>query len=114
MLQRRRRRGHLFVVGDKGYAGREFEQAMADLDVTIIRPCRNDEPGKGPHLAPIRQRIESIFQICKDFLTLEPRGAPTLHGLGTPIKIRILAPAAAISLNYRLGQPPQALADYIA
>ena len=49
------------MIGDKGYAGREFEQAAADLDATIIRPRRKDEPGPGPHLAPIRQRIESIF-----------------------------------------------------
>jgi hypothetical protein len=114
MLQRCRRRGHLFVVGDKGYAGRDFEQAAAELDATIIRPRRKDEPASGPHLAPIRQRIESIFQTCKDILTLERHGARTLHGLGTRIKIRFLALAAAISLNHRLGRPPRALADYTA
>jgi hypothetical protein len=32
----------------------------------IVRPRRKDEPGPGPHLAPIRQRIESIFWTCKD------------------------------------------------
>jgi len=114
MLERCRRDGHLFVIGDKGYAGREFERSATDLDATIIRPDRKDERRGKPHLAPIRQRIESIFQTCKDLLTLERHGARTLHGLGTRIKTRFPALAAAIALNYRLGRPPRALADYTA
>ena len=42
---------------------------------------RRDEPGRSPHLAPIRQRIESIFRTCKDILTLERHGARTITGL---------------------------------
>ena len=114
LLERCQRHGHLFVVGDKGYAGREFEAAAACLDATIIRPRRKDETATGPHLAPIRQRIESIFHTCKDILTLERHGARTLHGLTTRIRIRFLALAAAISLNHRLGRPARALADYTA
>jgi hypothetical protein len=114
LLERCRRSGHLYVLGDKGYAGREFEQLAAELDATIVRPRRKDEPGRGPHLAPVRQRIESIFQTCKDLLTLERHGARTLHGLSTRIRMRFLALAAAISLNHRLGRPPRALIDYIA
>jgi Transposase DDE domain len=106
--------GPLIVIGDKGYAGAEFEHAAAQLQATIIRPRRQDEPGRGPHLAPIRQRIESIFQTCKDLLSLERHGARTLHGLRTRICSRFLALAAAISLNHRLGRPPRALADYTA
>jgi hypothetical protein len=102
------------VIGDKGYAGRELEHAAAELAATIIRPHRRDEPGNGPHLAPIRQRIESIFQTCKDLLSLERHGARTLHGLRTRICTRLLTLAAAISLNHRLGRPPRALADYTA
>jgi len=114
LLERCPRSGHLYVLGDKGYAGREFEHAADLLDATIIRPHRKDEPGEGLHLAPIRQRIESIFQTCKDLLTLERHGARTLQGLGTRIRTRFLALAAAIALNYRLGRPPRALADYTA
>jgi len=114
MLERCHRTGHLFVIGDKGYAGHEFEQAAAQLDATIIRPRRRDEAAGGPQLAPIRQRIESIFQTCKDLLTLERHGARTLHGLATRIKTRFLALAAAIALNHRLGRPPRALANYTA
>ena len=114
LLKRCQRSGHLFVLGDKGYAGREFEQHAAELDATIVRPRRKDETGDGLHLAPIRQRIESIFQTCKDLLTLERHGARSLHGLGTRIRMRFLALAAAISLNHRLGRPPRALVDYTA
>jgi hypothetical protein len=114
LLERCPRTGHLYVVGDKGYAGREFEQAAARLDATIVRPRRKDEPAGGPHLAPIRQRVESIFQTCKDLLTLERHGARTLHGLATRIKIRFLALTAAISLNHQLGRPSRALVDYTA
>ncbi len=102
------------VIGDKGYAGREFEQTARQLQATIIRPKRRDEPGTGPHLAPIRQRIESIFHTCKDLLTLERHGARTLHGLRTRICSRFLALAAAISLNHQLGRPPRTLIAYIA
>lgn len=49
------------LIADKGYAGAAFAAAVAKLDATIVRPRRRDEPGCGPHLAPIRQRIESIF-----------------------------------------------------
>ena len=112
LLSRLERNQPITTIGDKGYAGREFEQQAATLAVTIVRPRRRDEPGAGPHLAPIRQRIESIFQTCKDLLTLERHGARTLHGLRTRICTRFLALAAAISLNHRLGRPPRALAAY--
>jgi hypothetical protein len=114
LLERCCRHGHLYVVGDKGYAGRDFEQAAAQLDATIVRPRRKDEPGHGPHLAPIRQRVESIFWTCKSLLSLEHHGARTLHGLATRIKTRFLALTAAIALNHRLGRPSRALADYTA
>jgi hypothetical protein len=114
LLARCHRSGRVIVIGDKGYAGRDFEADAADLGATIVRPRRHDEPGHAPHLAPIRQRIESIFQTCKDLLTLERHGARTLHGLRVRICARFLALAAAIALNHRLGRPPRALAAYCA
>ena len=112
LLARIDRNRPVTVVGDKGYAGRDFEQAARNLDATIIRPRRKDEPDGGPHLAPIRQRIESIFHTCKDLLTPERHGARTLHGLRTRIGTRFLALAVPISLNHRLGRPPRALVDF--
>lgn len=114
LLDRVNRTGHLTVIGDKGYAGREFQADAAVLHATIVRPRRKDEPGPSPHLAPIRQRIESIFYTCKDLLTLERHGARTLHGLRARICARFLALTAAIALNHRLGRPPRALTAYCA
>jgi hypothetical protein len=114
LLARTRRRGGETLIGDKGYAGREFAQRVSQLDATIIRPRRKDEPGRGPHLAPIRQRIESIFWSCKGTLTLERHGARTLAGLRERILQRLLTLAAAVALNHQLGRPSRALVDYCA
>lgn len=114
MLERAQRVGGEVVIGDKGYAGRRFAAAAAELGATIVRPTRKDEPDSSIHLAPIRQRIESIFWTCKDILTLERHGARTLHNLRARIAQRMLALAACISLNHRLGRPSRALVDYVA
>jgi hypothetical protein len=114
LLARTRRQGPVTLIGDKGYAGREFAARVSDMNATIIRPRRKDEPGRGPHLAPIRQRIESIFWTCKDILTLERHGARTLPGLRERILQRLLCLAAAISLNHQLGRPSRALVNYCA
>jgi hypothetical protein len=110
----RHRRGGETLIGDKGYAGREFANRVSELDATILRPRRKDEPGTGPHLAPIRQRIESIFWTCKDLLTLERHGARTLPGLRERILQRLLCLTAAITLNHHLGRPSRALVNYCA
>ncbi|MCA1701681.1 MAG: IS982 family transposase [Actinobacteria bacterium] len=104
----------LTLIGDKNFRGTQFETDLATLDACIQRPRRKDEPGKGPHLAPIRQRIESIYWTAKDILTLERHGARTLHGLRTRLACRFLALTAAIALNHRLGRPSRSLACYTA
>ena len=112
LLARCRRAGGEIVIADKGYVSRQFAATIATLDAHILRPARKDEPGHGPHLAPIRQRIESIFWTCKDLLGLERHGARTLHGLRVRLSQRFLALAAAIALNHRLGRPSRSLAPY--
>lgn len=114
LLERANRTGGEIVIGDKGYAGRDFAEAVSALEATIVRPARKGEPDSPVHLAPIRQRIESIFWTCKDILTLERHGARTLHNLRARIAQRFLALAAAISLNHQLGRPSRALVDYVA
>ena len=104
----------LTLIGDKNFRGKQFEADLKALDAQILRPRRKDEPGHGPHLAPIRQRIESIFWSCKGTLTLEHHGARTLQGLRERILQRLLTLAAAISLNHQLGRPSRALVDYSA
>jgi hypothetical protein len=104
----------LILIGDKNFRGKDFETELAKLEATIMRPRRKDEQGRGPHLAPIRQRIESIFQTCKDILTLERHGARTLSNLRVRLCARFAALAAAVMLNHQLDLPPRNLASYTA
>jgi hypothetical protein len=100
------------VIADKGYAGRELANTTAErFGAVILRPRRKDEPGRGPHLAPIRQCIESIFWTLKDRLGLERHQARTLHGLRARIAAKLLALAAGVWLNHYLGRPTRAFAD---
>jgi hypothetical protein len=114
LLGRARRRGGEVLLGDKNYAGREFAARVTQLDATILRPRRRDERATKPHLAPMRQRIESIFWTCKDLLTLERHGARTLAGLRERVLARFCCLAAAITLNHQLGRPSRALVNYSA
>ena len=102
------------IVCDKGYAGREFAAAVSLLGATVLRPPRANEPQTGPHLAPIRQRIESVFWTCKDLLTLERHGARSPRNLFARIAVRLLTLAACVALNHKLGRPSRAIADYTA
>jgi len=104
----------LILIGDKNFRGKHFETELAKLEATIHRPRRKDEPGRGPHLAPIRQRIESIFWTAKDILTLERHGARTLANLRVRLCTRFVALAAAVMLNHQLGRPSRALVAYSA
>lgn len=104
----------LILIGDKNFRGKDFEAELANLDARIMRPRRKDEPGRGPHLAPIRQRIESISWTCKDILTLERHGARTLENLRVRLATRFAALTAAIALNHQLGRPSRSLACYTA
>jgi len=103
----------LVLIGDKNFRGKTFETELAGLDTRILRPRRKDEKDHGPHLAPIRQRIESIFWTFKDLLTLERHGARTLGNLRARLCSRFAALAAAVMLNHQLGRPSRSLAPYI-
>lgn len=106
-------RGGELVIADKGYAGKDFERAVREqFGATIVRPRRKNEPGRSPHIAAIRQCIESIFWALKDRLGLERHNARSLHGLRARIAAKLLALAAAVWLNHYLGRPnTRAIAD---
>ena len=94
--------GGELVIADKSYAGKDIERATAErFGATVLRPRRKDGPGRGPHLAPIRRCIESIFCSLKDRLGLERHHARSLHGLRARIAARLLAPR-----RRRLAQSP--------
>ncbi len=93
-------------------------RGSASSGATIVRPTRRDEPGRGPHLAPIRQRTRvDLFgpaRTCKDLLTLERHGARTLAGLRERVAQRFLCLAACVWLNHQLGRPSRSLVAYVA
>ena len=104
-------RGGEAIICDKGYAGRAFADTVAArFGAVVLRPARQDEPANGLHLSGIRQRIESIFWTLKDRLGLEQHRARTLIGLRARIAAKLLALAAGVALNHRLGQPTRAFA----
>ena len=62
------------VVVDAVYNPTERLQLACAPDGTgasVVRPARRNEPDHGIHLAPIRQRIGSVFRTCKELLSLE-------------------------------------------
>lgn len=106
-------RGGETIVCDKGYAGAGFQAEAAErFGAVVMRPSRKDEPDRRrPWLAPIRQRIESVFWTLKDRLGLERHRARTMHGLRVRIASKLLALAAGVWLNHLLGRPSRALAE---
>jgi hypothetical protein len=100
------------VIGDKGFAGAEFDQQVAALGGRLLRPDRKDEQPRFGSLGGIRQWIESTFDTLKDQLSLERHGGRTLTGLVSRIARRLLALTAAILHNWQLGQPGRKLTAY--
>jgi hypothetical protein len=100
------------VICDKGLAGAEFEQQVAALGATLLRPDRKDEQPRFGSPGGIRQWIESTFDTLKDQLSLERHGGRTLTGLVSRIARRLLALAAAILHNWHTGTPGRNLVAY--
>ena len=94
------------IVGDKGFAGREFEAFITeDLGATLIRPDRKDEKPRFGKLGGIRQWVESVFDTLKGQLTLEDHGGRTIPGVYSRIAARLLALAAGIWHNWLIDAP---------
>jgi Transposase DDE domain len=100
------------VIGDKGFAGAEFEQHVTALGGLLLRPDRRDEQPRLGSLGRIRQWIESTFDTLKDQLSLERHGGRTLTGLISRIARRLLALTAAILHNWQTGTPGRHLTAY--
>jgi hypothetical protein len=95
------------VIGDKNYFGREFETALSEAGITLLRPARKGEPDRpgAQFFKPLRQVIESINATFKGQLDLEHHGGHTPGGVCVRVLQRILALTAAIWHNDRIGAP---------
>jgi Transposase DDE domain len=106
MLDQARREGLLtggeVIVADKGFAGREFEQTVRELDATLIRPDRKDEKPRFGKLGGIRQWIESIYQTTKAQLSLEDHGGHIPEGVWARVCQRVLALAVGVWHSWQL------------
>jgi hypothetical protein len=92
------------IVGDKGFAGAEFEAFITDdLQAKLIRPDRKDEKKRFGKLGGIRQWVESVFDTMKGQLTLEDHGGRTPTGVYSRVAARLLALAAGIWHNWLTG-----------
>ena len=95
----------LLILGDKGFAGREFEQLVAAHGAVLVGPDRADEPHRLGSLGRWRQWIESTFDTLKDQLGLERHRGRTLAGVYVRVAQRLLALAATIWWNWQIGAP---------
>ena len=100
------------VIADKGFAGEQFEQLMAELGAIFLRPDRKDEPRRFGGLGGVRQWVESIIDTIKGQLSLERHGAHTMPGLISRIAQRLLALAAGLWHNWNIGDPGRHLTAY--
>jgi hypothetical protein len=98
------------ILADKGFAGREFETFLTDLDVHLVRPARRNTKDRQPtpaetKLLKMRQWIEAIFDTLKGQLSLEQHGARRHTGIYAGVGQRLLAMSAAIWHNTLIGAP---------
>jgi hypothetical protein len=103
------------IIGDKGYYGRDFEKALAEDQLVLLRPARKGEPEPAgrQYFKPLRQVIESVNDTLKGQLDLERHGGRTAGGVTVRVLQRILALTAAIWHNDITGQPvPRSLVAY--
>lgn len=106
MLERARKEGLLqggeIIAADKGFAGAEFEEIVACLDATLIRPDRKGEQPRFGSLGGTRQWIESVYDTAKGQLSLEAHGGHIPYGVWARICQRVLALAAGVWHNWLL------------
>jgi Transposase DDE domain len=98
------------ILADKGFAGREFETFLTDLDLHLVRPARRNTKDPQPtpaetKLLKMRQWIEAIFDTLKGQLSLEQHGARRHTGIYARVGQRLLAMSAAIWHNTLIGAP---------
>jgi len=94
------------LIGDKNYFGADFEAALPEGGIELLRPARKGEPERpgARFFKPLRQVIESINDTFKGQLDLERHGGRTKAGVIARVWQRILALTAAIWHNDNIGR----------
>jgi hypothetical protein len=97
----------IVLITDKGFAGRDLEQDLAQRGIDLLRPARKTEARRwgAAVLKKLRQLIESVNDTLKGQVDLEQHGGRTFEGVAVRVAQRILAMAAAIWHNFHTGQP---------
>ena len=94
------------LLGDKGFAGRDFERFVTDqLGAQFVRPDRANEPARFGKLGRVRQWVEAVFDTLKGQLDLEAHGGRTLAGVFVRVAQRLLALTVAIWHNWTIDAP---------
>ena len=93
------------LVGDKGFAGGDFQAFLAGLELTLVRPARADEPDSESFPNWLRQRIEAIIWTLKHQLGLDRHGGRLPAGLWARVVQRLLALNAVIWFNWQIAAP---------
>ena len=95
-------RGGETIVCDKGYAGREFAAAVAQLGATIVRPARKDEAATAHSISPRSanesSRSSSPAKTCSHSNATEPAHHETSTPASRPDCSRS-PPASASTTN---------------
>lgn len=106
-------RGGDTVIGDKGYRSQELDALLATEQIELLRPDHGNDigPSRGD-LGSVRQWIESIIQTLKGQLSLEQHGARQIDSLISRVGRRLLALAACIWHNLKIGAPARNLTAY--
>jgi hypothetical protein len=93
------------LVGDKGFAGRDFQLALHSMELGIVRPARTDEPDPAVFPNWLRQRVEAIIWTLKHQLGLDRHGGRIPAGLWARVVQRLLALNTAIWFNWQIEAP---------
>ena len=90
------------IVGDKGFAGAEFEQIVSQPRRRSSAPTAKTRNPGSASLGGIRQWIESIIDTAKGQLSLEHHGGHIPEGVWTRVCQRVLAVAVGVWHNWPL------------
>nr|WP_324839242.1 transposase [Streptomyces sp. CB01373] len=101
------RREGILLISDKGFASKPFEKDLSQLGIELLRPSLKREKKRygEPMLKKVRQLIESVNDTLKGQLDLEQHGGRTFEGVAVRGARRLLALAASVWHNNKIGAP---------